>query len=240
MERANLRQEKFRGPPTDDPRWKKGLCADRHYTNPVQSDIRCKGDLMWGGNASGCWCHCNRCALRLGYWPAEGNTGKFSTEPEPEVVHMALELIRRQGKWETCTARIFKIALETVASEKRSRTAIERASKEDLKSKAHGQLMKEAMQKATLMDPIELTQEDSQGHKNKNMFDFGGPRRATSSTDRRPAPFGSQPVTGEDMMEGTAESPQEMQAQIEDLKRELKKANQEVASSRAVGANPKV
>jgi hypothetical protein len=49
--------------------------------------------LQFGGNPSGRWVECKRCALRLGYWPRIGSTGEFRHNMPRILLQRALDQV---------------------------------------------------------------------------------------------------------------------------------------------------
>ena len=62
----------------------------------------------WGGNAYARWAECPVCALRLGYWPKNGYTGKHRTQVNQSVVQLTNERIRAMNRWSSCHAKLYK------------------------------------------------------------------------------------------------------------------------------------
>jgi hypothetical protein len=102
-----------------DPRFAgEGPCGFAHQCQIALAPVDLPRHLKVGGNQHGKWLECDRCALRLGYWPKQDAPGHCARREHPGKVRRALNLVRDAGLWDRCSAADVKAAL---AAESRGR-----------------------------------------------------------------------------------------------------------------------
>ena len=88
-------------------------CGRSHQPPIVRDGSNLPNPVEWHTNQYAKIASCPRCALVLGYWPKVGHVGRYSTRPNPNVVHEALEEVRRDNPNGT-TAKIVRAKIQEV------------------------------------------------------------------------------------------------------------------------------
>ena len=117
MDDETLDHDRAEGADQDDPRSQgQGPCEAQHRLLLEPADL-VKEMANWGGNAYARWAECPVCAVRLGYWPKRGHTGKHRTQVNQCVVQLTNERIRSMNRWATCQAQLYKDTVRLVEAE---------------------------------------------------------------------------------------------------------------------------
>ena len=117
MEDETLDHDRAEGADQDDPRSQgQGPCGIQHRIPLKPADLE-KEMAKWGGNAYARWAECPVCALRLGYWPKNGYTGKHRTQVNQSVVQLTNERIRAMNRWSSCHAKLYKDTVLLIEAE---------------------------------------------------------------------------------------------------------------------------
>ena len=107
MDDGSLRQQEAISQQPDDPRTLgRGPCGPIHQKPHSEQELRQgvqSGHLKQLGNGFACYLKCAKCALRVGYWPRHEATGEYRKLWQPRVVDTALEALRQNGLWDSCS-----------------------------------------------------------------------------------------------------------------------------------------
>ena len=80
-----------------DPRVANGPCGDTHSVPLTPRATLAPPSCLFGGNQYGRWMECEKCALRLMYWPKLTYVGKYTQTQNPAAVQAALRALTAEG-----------------------------------------------------------------------------------------------------------------------------------------------
>ena len=94
----------------------KGPCGGEHAVATLE-DMPRTAKTVFNANKFSRWADCNTCGLRLGFWPKQGHTGKYTKQVHPKVVEEALKRVAQAGRWDTCTKKLMDGLIQTIEGE---------------------------------------------------------------------------------------------------------------------------
>ena len=114
---TSIDKEFFKPQDPQDPRAQhQGPCGAEHTTASLE-DLPRTGKTIFNANRYSRWADCNTCGLRLGFWPRQGHTGKFTKQVHPKVVEEAMRRVMEMGRWDTCTKKLVDGLIQTIEGE---------------------------------------------------------------------------------------------------------------------------
>ena len=90
-------QDLWLGADGQDPRALSGPCKDLHAQHPIYQEhfnhryLDVPVDLFWKANGWAKWADCQKCGLRVAYWPRKGMTGRTRIHTNRHVIQMAID-----------------------------------------------------------------------------------------------------------------------------------------------------
>jgi hypothetical protein len=218
-----------------DPHCHSGPCAELHEMPLTPRTTHAPPQQHWDYNQAARWLDCGKCNLRLMYWPKHGFTGSYRRNINPQIVQMALEETFDSAGWKHTDHKLMRLTIMKIEAELRiagtyPTTKAEPKAKYTAKAKPAARAQRSAPPPA---------REQSNGPRAKSSSSSAAAPRLRVHLPARDPP-GSETSFGKvEHIEIDSEDDEKMnikdlKAQIDDMKRERKKMNSELAQAQQV------